>query len=369
MSADGVAEGPSSAARPQSLAETALTYLAALDDTHLPEGAGLNAPAIPPAHGNAVHDNCSFISALPPSQPHIVVPSELTNIDPSLNNAQTSSPALPLGQHTIIVPSALEDIDPGLEHARTTFSSPTPGSQHPLPSFLRYVDNDLMLNVADFDNPMDPDATCTICHLPWDTPPINYTQASMSDIKPMRTTFLPLSPCRHWVHYRCFIALATKNSPQRDKCAECGTQLFQWEGITVLTLATRTGLLMENNDPKFIATHAKHYEVDCVTIVQTIHEQFFAHLALESPHADGSPDLVQCFNNTLDVLRYQNLPKAKWLKYETNMGQYLWAALVAIKMRRYMMEQHAKIVITEAWDKFEQGWTTLSQRIMKEVRD
>lgn len=323
-------EEVSSPTDPRSLREIALAYLAALDSPHPPRQ---NTPTTPQTAANAVQDNHSSVL---PGQPPTVAPDELVYIDPNLTDPQ----------------AALSD-DAAV-------------AQRPLPSLLRYVDNELMLSVANHNNPLDPEAFCTICRLPWETPPINMLQEGMGDQKTTYTTFLPLSPCGHWVHYRCFISLTTRDRLQHDKCVECGTQLFHWEGITTLTLAARTWLAMEDNGYR---SNARLYEEDCATMESIIHEKFYVHLALPSPYADRSPDLTRCYNDVFSELQRIELPKARWLKYETQTGLLLWATLVAIKMRRYMMEEHAKIVDAEAWVHFEEGRATLQAKILEEVRN
>ncbi|KAH7406294.1 hypothetical protein DE146DRAFT_676815 [Phaeosphaeria sp. MPI-PUGE-AT-0046c] len=234
----------------------------------------------------------------------------------------------------------------------------------PIPSLLRYVDNELMQSASKHNRPADPRAICTICYYLWDTP-LNGIKDGLNGQTPIHSTFLPLSPCGHWAHYRCLIWLATKNIAQRDKCTVCGTQLFHWEGIAALTLATRTGLTMEDDTS---CSEAAAYEKDCAAITSLIHSTFFTHLALPSPYTDRSPDLVQCFYDALDALERMGLPRAKWLRYETQTGHLLWGALVAIKMRKYLAEEHEWVMGTEGWRKFEEGRGMVQARILGEVR-
>lgn len=320
--------------RPQSLAEVALASLAASNNTHTLQGVLNDAPAIPLLNGYAVHE-------------HGGLPSKQSNIRAPKQTDDAHSPS----------------------NAYVSLSSAAVVSQRPVPSLLRYVDTELVQSASKHNHSPDPSATCTICWYPWDTP-INATKDGLNVQKPVRTTFLPLSPCGHWVHYRCLVWLATTNSHQRAQCTVCGTQLFHWEGITALTLATRTGLVMEdsNSDPKHIWSDTTAYEADCATIDRLIHENFFTHLSLPSPHADHSPDLVQCFYDVLDALQRMGLPKSRWLKYETQVGHLLWGALIAIKMRRYLLERQGRIVATDGWKKFEEGRGTIQRRILGEVR-
>lgn len=106
--------------------------------------------------------------------------------------------------------------------------------QPPLPSLFRYIDNHLMRTSHLHNSPPSPIAICPICQY-------------QHNLAPIQTTFLPLSPCGHWVHYRCFIWHTTRLHQCRDKCPCCGVQLFKWDGINVLTLAMRTGIEMVSN--------------------------------------------------------------------------------------------------------------------------
>jgi hypothetical protein len=235
------------------------------------------------------------------------------------------------------------------------------------PSLLRYVDGDLMRTAAAHNCPPHPAATCSVCHKQWDAPinPHQYSSPSAATT----STFLPLLPCGHWIHYRCLVWLATQYHARKDTCYECGIQLFQWEGITALTLATRTGLNMEDGYRGGLLkmSDRAEYEHECAKIQSLIHAQFFAHLFKESRHADGSPDLVQCFYDVLDTLQRMSKPQARWLQYNTQTGYLLYGMLVTIKMRKYLLEGHAKIEGTEGWKEFEVGRKTMQDKILAEV--
>jgi hypothetical protein len=62
-------------------------------------------------------------------------------------------------------------------------------SPPPLPSLLRYVDHDLMQIATLHNSPSEDNATCPVCSKHWNS----------------GSTFLPLHPCGHWMHYRCLI--------------------------------------------------------------------------------------------------------------------------------------------------------------------
>ncbi|KAH7073266.1 hypothetical protein FB567DRAFT_611494 [Paraphoma chrysanthemicola] len=258
---------------------------------------------------------------------------------------------------------------------------PYPGQPMPnaLPSLLRYVDNYLMRKAAEHNHPPGYHAACNICYKPWNAPTDPSYFANVPIAAPGQnsvTTFLPLEPCGHWVHYTCLIWHATRSQDGRDKCTACGVQLFQWEGITALTLATRTNLNTETmmsgaflqlgGDAAKISDMAE-YERECDTIEAIINAHFFVNLKKPSSNTDHSPDLVQCFYDVLNALQRMGRPQSKWLQYTTQTGCALWCALVAIKMRRYLLVGHNKIQSTEAWTRFDDLRKMLQHRILEEV--
>ncbi|KAH7402890.1 hypothetical protein BKA66DRAFT_404832 [Pyrenochaeta sp. MPI-SDFR-AT-0127] len=238
-----------------------------------------------------------------------------------------------------------------------------------LPPLLRYVDHNLMQNVSAHNRPPHPNATCPVCFLQWDSSPM-VTVAAASSLRttPKATsviisTFLPLSPCRHWVHYSCLIWLATQTtSDHKDRCPVCHIQLFEWEGITALTLATRTDLELQDQQKDGFFHPISHvytpsdrtaYETECTLIDSLIAHFFFAQLNQPSRFVDLSPDLLR--------------PAAKWLSWTTQTGFLLLGMLIAIKMRRFLLEGHKGIVSTESWKEFDEGVKALQKRIMDEV--
>jgi hypothetical protein len=205
----------------------------------------------------------------------------------------------------------------------------------------------------------------------WDTP-VNSSRNGIINQTALISTFLPLSPCNHWVHYRCLIWLASSSDPQsRDKCTQCHTHLFQWEGITALTLAARTGIDMENHSTigtlastSFAGSHSAWYEADCAVIESIIHAQC---LGMESKYVDFSPDLVQRFFAVLNTLESMGKPSAPWLKFETRLGSLLWIMLVTIKIRRYLIAKHRAIQGTERLRRFDEWGATLQNIILEEL--
>jgi hypothetical protein len=250
-------------------------------------------------------------------------------------------------------------------------SAPPATSPRPLPSLLRFVDHDLMQSAAIHNHPPNPKATCTICKGAWDIRglapknPADSARLLLAHASP----FLPLWPCGHWVHYRCLIWQASRHTAQRDMCPTCGIQLFVWEGITALTLAVRTNLLMED-----AATVEPHTPSDVValdaenaTIEHVIHTHFFNALSQPSKYSDKSPDLVSIFYGVLDALQQMQKPEARWLQYSTQTGHYLYGSWVAICMKRYLLEQHERIQGTEGWNEYMEGMEALKSRIQGEV--
>jgi len=230
-----------------------------------------------------------------------------------------------------------------------------------LPSLLQYVDHVLMRHKDQHNKPPQYAQKCTICSIQWDKAGIP-------------STFLALS-CGHWVHYRCFIELATREGLHKGLCYTCNTPLYEWDGINTLTLAIRTDIPMWKDKTTAISpsTYAlvtsdhDAYEQECGFIEKTIERRFFKQLAKTSGFAAHSPDLVQCFNDTLKDLRLMGRPTSKWLTWSTTTGLLLFGMLVAIKMQRYLTEGHGRIKQTEAWVAWEAGCRALQARILDDV--
>jgi hypothetical protein len=258
-------------------------------------------------------------------------------------------------------------IDPNLT-LKAPPAIPQTSEPRPLPSLLRYVDNHLVRSKYMHDKPPDRYARCGVCHYV-------YNKA------PTATVFLPLSPCGCWIHYRCFIWRATRNEANHDCCPLCKTKLYEWEGITAITLATRTGLEME--DVKYLApqrytdgdtgqlvySHLSEYYAECTHIEAVINVQFYTWLHNPSTFADGSPELNKCYYGVLEALDQSSRVKSKWLSWHTQVGYYLYGMLVAIMMRRYLLEKQPGIRNTEAWKAFEEGRLALQGKILGEVGD
>jgi hypothetical protein len=244
-------------------------------------------------------------------------------------------------------------------------SAPLPAATAPthLPSLLQYVDHELPKTSASHNQPLHARSACNICYLSWDAP-INTLDASTSSEPAVQTTFLPLSPCGHWVHYRCLIHAALRGY---STCNVCGTQLFAWEGITTLVLGMRTGLLMEDKVYDVESSDSRHYEEDCETVENLIHVLVGEYVARKSKFADGSADLVACWYNVCDALERMGRPRGRWLRQETKTGLLLWGMLVLVMMRRCLREKWWDVVGTEGWSEFERTGTWVQQRILEEV--
>jgi hypothetical protein len=235
-------------------------------------------------------------------------------------------------------------------------------STSPLPSLLQYVDHVLMRHKAQHNKPPHPAQKCTICSIQWD-------KASIP------STFLTLSPCGHWVHYRCLIELATHGGPHKGSCNTCNTPFYEWDGINTLMLAGRTNVPIQKDQTTaissstyaLVASDRDAYEQECDFIEKTIERRFFKQLAKPSGFADHSPDLVQCFNDVLNDLRLMGRPTSKWLTWSTTTGSLLFGMLVAIKMQRYLTEGHGRLKQTEAWVAWAEGCRALQARILDDV--
>ncbi|KAF3004332.1 hypothetical protein E8E13_009439 [Curvularia kusanoi] len=226
-----------------------------------------------------------------------------------------------------------------------------------LPSLLQYTDIVLMRTSHLFNNPPPTITTCAYCKT-------NYDNVSI------QSDFLPLHPCNHWLHYRCLIWHVTRDDPNHDKCPVCKTPLFEYDGITALTLATRTDVPMGTpHNPSIGAVNPAQvvYEEDCGFIATLIEAAFHTQLRSPSPYPDKSPDLIACFNGVLKAITDQIRPRSAWLKWKTKTGSLLFAMLVAIKMRRYLWERQKGIVETEAWRLWEEGCREMQRGIWEEV--
>ncbi|KAF1938320.1 hypothetical protein EJ02DRAFT_354738 [Clathrospora elynae] len=263
-----------------------------------------------------------------------------------------------------------------LSYDRHSLVRPPVATPCPLPSLLRYVDHDLMQDAAAHDQPLDLNAICPICLLQWDTPiATTVDTAGLSHLvsqptPAIKSTFLPLSPCGHWLHYRCFIwHTAQTGNPDKNKCFVCRTPLYEWDGMTALTLATRTGLeLQDQTQDRYPYDNDREaYEAECVFIDSIINRHFFVSLGQPSKHVDGSPDLISVYYAVLDELDKLKKPQCTWLSWNTMTGFFLFGMLVCVKMRRYLVEGHDGIIVTEGWTGFEEGRVALREKILEDV--
>lgn len=316
---------------------------------------------------------CGVITGYEEAEPKVIVPHLLLATPPrSMLEDGGSSPT-----------DARQDKEQGgsnLDLERHSLTAPLDATLRPLPSLLQYVDHDLMKFAAVHNHPPYPQATCPVCFFQWDIPYVHLGndghKNTIEKHLPVRSTFLPLSPCGHWLHYRCLIWVACQNSEHKDKCFFCNIQLFEWDGISVLTLATRTNLEVQdemdagNFDLTMsvqIVSDKAEYESQCQFIDTLISCRFLSQLFVPSKYADHSPDLMQCYHGVLDELKHLKRPRAKWLTWRTQTGSHLFRALVAIKMRRFLVQEQGKIMKTQGWKEFEDGCKSLQDKILKEV--
>ncbi|KAF2877203.1 hypothetical protein BDV95DRAFT_461360, partial [Massariosphaeria phaeospora] len=236
------------------------------------------------------------------------------------------------------------------------------------PSLLRYIDSHLLRAVHLYNKPPDPTAVCPICH-------IQHNHA------PVPTSFLPLVPCGHWVHYRCLVARMSQTiDAAKDKCPVCTTPLVLWDGISALTLATRTGLTLPvgqwnaHHAYRDAATglwcdsDATEYAADCAVIEATMARCFYAHAHPAAPRCvDGSPRLAAVYYDVLGDLALIQRPRGVWLRWRTYSGFLLFGMLIGLKLRRWLGERQTLVVGTEGWKDFEAGMGALQMRIIAEV--
>jgi hypothetical protein len=245
---------------------------------------------------------------------------------------------------------------------------PASATPSPLPSLLRYVDNNLSRSKDLHDKPPDPDAKCPMCNT------IHHHAF-------VKSVFLPLSPCDCWVHYRCFIWHVVVNTQNREVCPVCNTLLFNYEGITATTLAIRTNIARPNetwpanqhyrdlDTCQIVRSSYSEYAAECKHIEDVIHRQFFHSLTLTPPYDDRSPDLTKCYYAVMKDLVLHRRIKNGWLEYHTEEGYFLYGMLVGLKMRRCLKEKQTVIVGTEGWTGFLQGMDVLQGRIWQKVRE
>lgn len=179
------------------------------------------------------------------------------------------------------------------------------------------------------------------------------------------------------MHYHCLIQRATQPSNAfKDKCPVCHIQIFEWDGITTLTLATRTGLELQDEKPggylhpdtgNWVPSDKTEYEADCAFIVTLVSQHLEAHSNEPSGFEDGSVDLVRVYYDMCMDLDRMKKPQARWLQYRTRTGVFLLGMLVAIKMRRFLMEERPGVVGTEGWMEFEEEGRRSQQRVLGEV--
>jgi hypothetical protein len=173
------------------------------------------------------------------------------------------------------------------------------------------------------------------------------------------------------------ITLAAQiDSADKNKCYVCLTPLFEWDAITALTLAVRTGLELQERHKngsfhpdtgKYASSDRKAYEEECALIDSLITQQFFTHLEQPSRFADNSPDLVGAYYAVLSELDATKRPQSKWLGYSTATGFLLFGSFVYVKMRNFLLQGHQGIVKTEGWKLFEERRLELQARLMREV--
>jgi len=240
----------------------------------------------------------------------------------------------------------------------------------PLPSLLRYVDYDLVRLSALHNHPPNPNAVCGACNQ------VHYTAS-------VKSTFLPLWPCGCWVHYRCFVQHATRDTINNECCPVCNTKLFQTEGIVALTLAARTAIEMQNIyyaapacyiDPltgNYIDSHASLYISDCEFIETVIKDFVQAQFQTPPAYHDGSPDLNTCFRSILSSLENYSRPQAPWLHYSKTdpvaLGSSLFDMLVLIKMQKHLQGGFPEIVFSTGWAALEAERKELQGLIRKKI--
>ena len=136
-----------------------------------------------------------------------------------------------------------------------------------------------------------------------------------------------------------------------------------------LTLAARTRVPMGDRALRVQEGRGRgdraEYEEQCEMIERVIEGGFFRELARESGFADKSPDLVRCFDGVVEEL---GRPGARWLRWSTRTGRLLFCLLIAVKMRRYLLEEQRGVLQTEAWAVWEEGCWRLQRWVLEDVQ-
>ena len=335
MATQGVSSSVNTHISHQGLADEAFTDFLPLDNE---VDSTPQLPPAPPSAGLSAPGPNNLVTAAPHTSPYAAVPPPLC-------------PAIPFG---LQVPAQLPAQQP--MPAAAPQQPPPPPPAAPLPSLLQYTDTLLMRSTHLHNNPPDSIRACISCRSVWDNAKIP-------------STFLPLSPCGHWIHYRCLIWLATRDDAHHDRCPACKVVLFEVDGMGALTLAARTRVPMGDRALRVQEGRGRgdraEYEEQCEMIERVIEGGFFRELARESGFADKSPDLVRCFDGVVEEL---GRPGARWLRWSTRTGRLLFCLLIAVKMRRYLLEEQRGVLQTEAWAVWEEGCWRLQRWVLEDVQ-
>lgn len=264
-----------------------------------------------------------------------------------------------------------------------------------LPPFMTYIDKHLALGIAMHNKPPDTSTKCGCCRQPQNT---------------SATTFLPLSPCGHWVHYNCLVFRASRANPHiHNRCPVCNLELFAWDGINVLTAAARSYFQMESENLAYhyydydammnVKTDSDQYNADCWVIELTIQAQYniwknqpedsrhqwyqniqvkiagdlargeYTLLNIPDNPTDGSPNLQAILFRVMQDLDTRQRPFAKWLQWSSLSGYLLFCTLVGIKMSRIVMDNHVEIVGSAGWMQFITGMRELQSHLISAIQE
>ncbi|ORY00444.1 hypothetical protein BCR34DRAFT_494569 [Clohesyomyces aquaticus] len=222
------------------------------------------------------------------------------------------------------------------------------GLPRPLPSMMQYTDNHLMKNRHLYGRPPNPDTRC----------PIELSHGNT------RRLFLPLSPCGHWIHYECFVWWITRIHLNQDRCPACYIRVFDWDGISALTIATRSNIEMEDspirapyNDSvtgKSIFTDSQQYAAECETFEKMIADHFYDHYT-KSGQLYVGVNLTSVYREVMEEIRILGMPRSRGLHWTGICGYLLFGMLVLIKLERWVKETNAGYLATQGWETFLQG--------------
>ena len=119
-----------------------------------------------------------------------------------------------------------------------------------------------------------------------------------------------------------------------------------------------------------LTSDSDEYVSECNFIEITILKVFNQHANgdAQGKLVDGSVNVLQIYYDVFACLEKAGRPRAKWLRWKTQLGWLLFGMLLATKLKRWIREQRAEVVGSEGWKGFEVAWGNLQAKILESVR-